>query len=67
MRRFKGFLATLILLVAANVNAQNKNSVLGDPTNYDQGFRLGFGINGGYVLDEFYDGSLGIDARLQYD
>lgn len=35
--------------------------------NYDQGFRLGFGINAGLPLDNPYDFSLGADARLQYD
>ncbi len=35
--------------------------------NYDQGFRLGFGANAGYVFDDPYDFSLGADARLQYD
>jgi hypothetical protein len=36
-------------------------------TNYNQGFRLGFGINGAAVLDKPYDFALGADARLQYD
>ena len=35
--------------------------------NYDQGFRLGFGINGGYVFEDPYDFALGADVRLQYD
>lgn len=35
--------------------------------NYDQGFRLGFGINAAAVLDKPYDFALGADARLQYD
>lgn len=35
--------------------------------NYDQGFRLGFGINGGLPLDNPYDYNLGADARIQYD
>lgn len=36
-------------------------------TNYDQGFRLGFGLSGGYVFDDPYDFALGGDARIQYD
>ncbi|MFD2907133.1 hypothetical protein ACFSX9_00150 [Flavobacterium ardleyense] len=36
-------------------------------TNYDQGFRLGFGLNVGYPLQDPYDFNLGADARLQYD
>lgn len=35
--------------------------------NYDQGFRLGFGLNGGLPLQEPYDYNLGADVRLQYD
>jgi hypothetical protein len=36
--------------------------------NYDQGFRLGFGINGGVPTDEsVYNYALGADVRLQYD
>lgn len=34
---------------------------------YDQGFRLGFGLNAGYPFQDPYDFNLGIDARLQYD
>lgn len=36
-------------------------------TNYDQGFRLGFGVTPGYVFDEPYEFALGGDVRLQYD
>jgi hypothetical protein len=37
-------------------------------TNYDQGFRLGIGLNGGIPTDtDDYDFSLGGDVRLQYD
>ena len=35
--------------------------------NYDQGFRLGFGINSGYALQEPYHFSYGADVRMQYD
>ena len=35
--------------------------------NYDQKFKLGFGISGGYVFQEPYKLALGVDARLQYD
>ena len=35
--------------------------------NYDQGFRLGFGLNGGVSTDNDYDFALGGDVRLQYD
>ena len=36
-------------------------------TEYNKGFRLGFGLNGGFPTDGAYDGSVGIDARVQYD
>lgn len=35
--------------------------------NYDKGFRLGFGLSPGYVLDDPYGFSIGADARIQYD
>ncbi|OYX81355.1 MAG: hypothetical protein B7Y83_17335 [Flavobacteriales bacterium 32-34-25] len=35
--------------------------------NYDQGFRLGFGLNAGYATEDPYKLALGADARLQYD
>jgi hypothetical protein len=35
--------------------------------NYEQGFRLGFGLNGGYAFEEPYGATLGLDIRLQYD
>ena len=59
-------IAILTVIFSANANAQD-NSILGDPTNYDQGFRLGFGINGGYVTDDLYDFAIGADIRGQYD
>lgn len=45
------------------------NAVAQDATtkNFSQGFRLGFGINGGLPTDNAYDFSLGADARIQYD
>jgi hypothetical protein len=52
--------AIAILLGVATTSAQEVN-------NFDPGFRLGFGINGGLPLDDPYDYNLGADARLQYD
>lgn len=54
-----GFAAALLFGFTAN--AQDTAD------NYDQGFRLGFGLNAGYVFDEPYDFALGGDVRLQYD
>lgn len=36
-------------------------------TEYNKGFRLGLGLNGGFPTDGDYNGSLGIDVRAQYD
>jgi hypothetical protein len=54
------FTTLAIVLGIATTSAQ-------EVQNYDQGFRLGVGINGGLPLDNPYDFSLGADARLQYD
>jgi hypothetical protein len=62
----KLFLMAVVAMFTVNASAQ-KDSVLGDPTNYDQGFRVGFGLNVGYVPDDLYDWAGGIDARVQYD
>ncbi|MBG6186003.1 hypothetical protein [Flavobacterium sp. CAN_S2] len=54
------FTTLAIVLGIATTSAQ-------EVQNYDQGFRLGVGINGGLPLDNPYDFNLGADARLQYD
>lgn len=38
-----------------------------ETAKYDQGFRLGFGLNAGYATEDPYKLALGADARLQYD
>ncbi|KAF2509204.1 outer membrane beta-barrel protein [Flavobacterium zhairuonense] len=55
-------LAAFAFLFANTAFAQESEA-----KNYDQGFRLGFGINGGIPTDNDYDWSLGGDVRLQYD
>lgn len=54
---------TIVAIVCATsiVNAQEQTK------NYDQGFRLGFGINAGLPTNDPYDLNLGADARIQYD
>ena len=54
------------LMATSNVSAQ-ETSIIGDTKNYDQGFRLGFGLNGGIPTNKVYSWSLGGDVRLQYD
>lgn len=44
------------------------NSQAQDTKSFNQGFRLGIGLNGGIPTDnDDYDWSLGGDVRLQYD
>ena len=55
-------LAAFTFLFANTTFAQETEA-----TNYDQGFRIGIGLNGGLPTDNDYDWSLGGDVRLQYD
>ena len=54
----KSYIIVILLMFAMNLHAQKK---------YQQGFRLGFGLNTGYVLNKPFGFGLGADARLQYD
>jgi hypothetical protein len=58
------FTFAVAIFFAAQANAQDTEN---KATNYDQGFRLGFGLNGGYVFDDPYEYAIGGDVRLQYD
>ncbi len=51
------------LIFANNSQAQETQAA----KNYDQGFRLGIGLNAGYAAHDPYKLALGADARLQYD
>ncbi len=55
---FKYQVITILLLLSFSSFAQN---------SYKQSFRLGIGINSGYVLNKPFGFGLGVDARLQYD
>ncbi|PKH66133.1 hypothetical protein CXF59_09040 [Flavobacterium sp. ALD4] len=58
------FALAITMMFASNVQAQETKEV----KNYDQGFRLGIGLNGGVPTNtDFYNYSLGADVRLQYD
>ena len=66
--KIKSVLVMALLALGLNATAQEKPATLPEAAdNYDQGFRLGFGLNGGYVFEDPYDFSLGADVRLQYD
>ena len=58
-----GFLVAVAVLFAGNAQAQDTNTA----ENYDQGFRLGVGLNAGYSTNDPYKLSLGADVRGQYD
>ena len=51
------------IMFANNSQAQETQAA----KNYDQGFRLGIGLNAGYAAHDPYKLALGADARLQYD
>ena len=51
------------MMFVTNTNAQDTKTA----TNYDQGFRLGVGLNAGYAAHDPYKLTLGADARVQYD
>jgi hypothetical protein len=57
------FAFAITMMFANNVQAQETTEV----KNYDQGFRLGVGLNAGYAVNDPYKLALGADARLQYD
>ncbi|MFV5684474.1 hypothetical protein ACM55I_03420 [Flavobacterium sp. GB2R13] len=57
------FVFAIAMMFASNVQAQETK----EATNYDQGFRLGFGVNAGYSVSDPYKLALGADARVQYD
>ncbi|RZJ29987.1 MAG: hypothetical protein EOO48_06130 [Flavobacterium sp.] len=64
--KIKGLLlVALTAFFSAGANAQDTGSTSAD--NYDQGWRLGFGLNAGVMTDSAYDFALGGDVRLQYD
>ncbi|RZJ67004.1 MAG: hypothetical protein EOO50_07005 [Flavobacterium sp.] len=57
------FALTALSTMTLSAQSADANS----DANYDNGFRLGFGVTPGYVLREPYGFSLGGDVRLQYD
>lgn len=68
---FKGLMLSALLMVGATSFAQD---ITGSPSQevneFQQGFRLGFGINAGLPVNDDFDAfsfALGGDVRLQYD
>src|SRR6187402_105779 len=66
--KMKGLMVlAFAILFGINANAQKAETLPEAAKGYDQGWRLGFGINGGYAFEEPYGATLGGDIRLQYD
>ncbi|MDA6068574.1 hypothetical protein NJT12_02975 [Flavobacterium sp. AC] len=63
MRKLQIICLFAFALLSANTTFAQDTAI----KNYDQGFRLGFGVNGGIPTDNDYRWSLGGDVRLQYD
>jgi hypothetical protein len=61
--KIKMLLVFAIAMMFAN-NAQAQETTK-EAKNYDQGFRLGFGVNAGYATNDPYKLALGADARVQ--
>jgi len=66
-RNLKFICLAAIAFLSANTTFAQDTATESEIKNYDQGFRLGFGLNGGLPTDNAYDWSLGGDVRLQYD
>lgn len=61
-------LGALFFLGAGNTFAQEITGTGSEAiNNYDQGFRLGIGINAGPATGDYFNFALGGDVRLQYD
>lgn len=65
--RALNLIVSCFILLCFSLQSRAQKSDTGENKNYDQGFRLGFGINGGYVFQEPYHFSMGGDVRIQYD
>ncbi|AWH85284.1 hypothetical protein HYN59_09210 [Flavobacterium album] len=64
LMNFKGLLLSGMMMLGMTAFAQDGASTT---ENYDQGFRLGFGLNGGVTTGDYFNFALGGDVRLQYD
>lgn len=65
---FKSLALGAALLLSAGTFAQDINNTTSTAiNNYEQGFRLGFGLNAGLTTGDYFNWALGGDVRLQYD
>jgi hypothetical protein len=58
---------SLFILGLFHFQSSAQTNTSSETENFDQGFRLGFGINSGYAFQEPYHFSYGADMRIQYD
>jgi len=66
--KLKSVMLGTLLFLGANAFAQKIEGTNSEAINsYNQGFRLGFGVNGGITTGDYFNWSLGGDVRLQYD
>lgn len=64
LKKFKIlFLAAFAFAYTTTSSAQDGKTT----SDYNRGFKLGFGLNAGIPTDKDYSWALGGDARLQYD
>ncbi|WP_162128326.1 hypothetical protein [Flavobacterium phycosphaerae] len=61
---FKHTLKLVLLCLFSTVTTIAQET---EKKNYDQGFRLGFGVSGGLPLQDPYKFNVGGDVRIQYD
>ncbi|SHG34924.1 hypothetical protein SAMN05443549_103350 [Flavobacterium fluvii] len=57
----------LVLAISTMFATNSHAQEAANTKNYDQGFRLGVGLNAGYAAHDPFKLTLGGDARLQYD
>ncbi|MHA3788055.1 hypothetical protein ACX0HA_07580 [Flavobacterium hauense] len=62
--KLRGLLLAAMLTFGSTAFAQVGAS---SPDGYDQGFKLGFGVNAGVTTGDYFNWALGGDVRLQYN
>jgi hypothetical protein len=67
MKNYNKIKTVLLVAVAAIFSSTAVAQETKTEPNYDQGFRLGVGLNAGYATQDPYKLALGGDVRLQYD
>lgn len=66
--KLKGLLLAAMVTFGGAAFAQDGTTSLETAVeNYEQGFRLGFGVNVGPTTGDYFNLALGGDVRLQYD